>query len=105
MEIVPFSRSAHARKAFSCGNPELDNYLKKVVSQDVKKKLTVCFVLVDENSTVKGFYTLASASIPNSMIPTTYAKKFGVYAELPLHCWGDWQLIGHWQAGDSGNCC
>jgi hypothetical protein len=53
-----------ARCDFDCQNSSLNDYIKKQVSQDVKKKLSVCFVLLaDDNKTVARFYTLSNGSI------------------------------------------
>lgn len=67
--------SAHERTKFNCGNESLDNYLKTQVSQDVKRKLSSCFVMIDKDNTVKGYYTFSSASIPREDLPLSISKK------------------------------
>lgn len=48
----------HNKKEFDCGNELLNNYLKTQTGQDVKRKLSVCFVLVDKSTDlIKGYYT------------------------------------------------
>ncbi|KGE12620.1 hypothetical protein [Sphingobacterium deserti] len=61
----------HNRNGFSCGVVELDNYIKQYVSQDVKRKLAVCYILEDEdeNENVIAYYTLSSSSIDQDDIP------------------------------------
>jgi len=55
----------HNRKDFDCGKELLNNYLKNQAGQDVKRKLSACFVLIDKETTiVKGYYTLSNNSIP-----------------------------------------
>jgi len=69
----------HYRKDFDCGNEILNNYLKKQVSQDVKKKLAVCFVYVElenEIQYVKGYYTLSNFGISRDLIPENLRNKF-----------------------------
>ncbi len=39
--------SSFPKKKFSCGISLLDDYLHKQAKQDMKRKLTVCFVLAD----------------------------------------------------------
>jgi len=75
----------HNRKTFQCGNSILDNYLKIQANQDIKRKLTACFILNDTaNNNVKAFYTLSNYSIPNKSIPETYRKKFPKsYSSIP----------------------
>lgn len=75
----------HDRTNFNCGQELLDNYLKKQANQDVKKRLAVCFVLIDENNSVKGYYTLSNSSIPQSEIPSAISKKLpNTYTNIPV---------------------
>jgi len=75
----------HKKKDFSCGKPLLDNYLHTQAKQDVKRKLTACFVLASEDNTVKGYYTLSSASIQQAVLPESIVKKLPPsYKDLPV---------------------
>jgi ribosomal protein S18 acetylase RimI-like enzyme len=67
--------TTHNRKGFECEEPLLNNYIQKQVSQDVKKKLAVCFVATDKNKNVIGYYTLTSESLGRELIPEKYIKK------------------------------
>lgn len=70
-------RKAFDRTSFDCGKASLNSYILTQVSQDVKKKLTVCFVLLNSDKvTVDGYYTLSNASIPYNQVPTILRKKF-----------------------------
>lgn len=72
-------KSSHHREDFSCGKEPLDNYIKKQASQDAKRKLAVCFVIIqheDNLNKVKGYYTLSNEGLPRELIPTKYQKKF-----------------------------
>jgi GNAT superfamily N-acetyltransferase len=75
----------HGRNEFSCGNLLLDNYLKRQASQDVRRKLSACFVLCDASSSlIKGYYTLSNCSIPGELIPEQFRNHFpGSYVALP----------------------
>ena len=75
----------HRKKEFSCGKEMLDNYLQKQANQDVKRKLSVCFVLNDkENNLIKGYYTLANNSIPQELVPREFKRKFPkAYTSIP----------------------
>jgi len=77
--------SKHNKKAFSCGKGMLDNYLHYQANQDVKRKLSACFVLIDtETQRIKGYYTLANNSIPLNMIPAELQKKMPKsYSSIP----------------------
>lgn len=45
------------------------------MSQDIKKRLAICFVATDESNSVIGYYTLTSESLGRDLIPEEYAKK------------------------------
>jgi predicted GNAT family N-acyltransferase len=65
----------HNRKAFECEEQQLTDYIKKQVSQDIKKKLAVCFVAIDSDINVIGYYTLSSESLGSEQIPDKYLRK------------------------------
>ena len=76
---------AHEKAHFSCGNEMLDGYLHKQAKQDMKRKLSACFVLSDDGKEIKGFYTLSSASIQRSQLPEPIIKKLPPsYNDLPV---------------------
>lgn len=65
----------HNRKAFECEEQQLTQYIQEQVSQDVRKKLAICFVAADSNNNVIGYYTLSSESLGREHIPEKYIKK------------------------------
>ena len=74
----------HNRDDFSCGKDLLDSYLKKQVNQDIKRKLSTCFILEGEDRTIKGYYTLSNGSVPLEIVPDELKKKMPrSYADLP----------------------
>ena len=73
----------HQRNDFHCEQPVLDIYLKEQVSQDIKKKLALCFVSIDDKNRVIGYYTLSNASISRDLIPPEVQKKLG-YRDIPV---------------------
>ena len=82
---ISILNKSHDRKGFNCGKRVLDNYLQLQVSQDIKKKLSVCFVLVDESNKVKGYYTLSNSSILHSDMPSSLSKKIpDSYKDIPV---------------------
>lgn len=78
--------NAHNRNDFYCGKDLLDNYLWKQAKQDVTRKLSACFVIVDEETgKVSGYYTLSSSSISNELIPESFKKKLPKsYLSIPV---------------------
>ena len=66
----------HSKKEFTCGKEMLDNYLHHQANQDVKRKLSACFVMVDaESEVIKAYYTLSNNSIPLALIPANFRKN------------------------------
>lgn len=74
MEISLLDK-AHNRKSFECEEKSLTEYIQKQVSQDVKKRLAICFVAADSDNNVIGYYTLTSESLGRESIPEKYLKK------------------------------
>lgn len=75
----------HNRERFDCGKELLNNYIKRQAKQDVKKKLSVCFVLIDKSNYVKGYYTLSNSSIPQIDIPEEFSRKLpDSYSNIPV---------------------
>jgi ribosomal protein S18 acetylase RimI-like enzyme len=77
--------SSHNKKNFNCGKQLLDDYLHKQAKQDVKRKLSACFVLIEnESKRIKGYYTLSSTAIQKDLLPEEITKKLPPnYKNLP----------------------
>ena len=65
----------HNREDFDCGKELLNNYLKTQAGQDIKRKLSACFVLSENGASIKGYYTLSNNSIPLNSFPEHIQKK------------------------------
>jgi len=65
----------HNRGDFDCGKELLTNYLKTQARQDIKRKLSACFVLSENKTSIQGYYTLSNNSIPLSSFPEHIQKK------------------------------
>jgi len=65
----------HDRAAFCCGVSELDTYLQRQASQDLKRNLAAVFVLTSDGTAIAGFYTLSAHSIRGTELPRELAKK------------------------------
>ena len=84
LSIVPLEKY-HRRDAFDCGNEQLNSYLKKQARQDSKRKLAVCFALLDNKSLVKGYYTLSNSGINRSEVPESISSRMPPsYHQLPV---------------------
>ncbi len=72
------------RAAFSCGEPALDVYLAKQAMQDMRKRMAVCYALVERgNPLIIGYYTLSTASVVLAELPAHLTKKLPRYPYVP----------------------
>lgn len=74
----------HVRNDFSCEETSLTEYIRKQVSQDVRKGLSTCFVVTDDQQKVVGYYTLTSESLGRNSIPESYQKKIPKNYNAPV---------------------
>jgi GNAT superfamily N-acetyltransferase len=67
--------------SFSCGQPELDDYIRRFASQDVRRNVARVFVATPETDLdrMAGFFTLSAGSINCSDLPPPLAKKLPRY--------------------------
>lgn len=76
---------SHERAGFSCGVEVLDQYLASQASQDVRRRVSACYVAVEVSSgKVAGFYTLAAASVPLLELPPHLTKRLPRYPAVPV---------------------
>lgn len=72
----------HDRAAFSCGVPELDEYLKVLASQHARKKISATSVLlVDSPYRIAGYHSLSSTRLNLGELPPSLAKLYPRYTE------------------------
>lgn len=77
----------HDRAAFSCESEPLERYLKQQAKQDLRKELSVTYVLVPNNArtSIAGYYTVCSDTIRIDDLPADLVKKlrFPHYRTIP----------------------
>ena len=84
LTIELLDKKKHTRSTFVCGNDSLDNYIKKQASQELKKKVSTVFVLIDSpNSDVIAYYTLSAYTVDVSRLNESFAKTVPRYPLLP----------------------
>ncbi|MDP2828477.1 MAG: GNAT family N-acetyltransferase [Sulfuricellaceae bacterium] len=71
------------RKSFTSGTLALDQYFQQQVTQDIRRRVSACFVALTDEDRVAGYYTLATASLLLDDLPTELAKKLPRYPSLP----------------------
>ncbi|MDP2826914.1 MAG: GNAT family N-acetyltransferase [Sulfuritalea sp.] len=67
--------------SFRCGQPLLDEYIRRYASQDVQRNVARVFLATPENDShrLAGFFTLSAGSINCSDLPESLAKKLPHY--------------------------
>jgi predicted N-acetyltransferase YhbS len=72
---VDLLAKSHNRKTFQSGQEQVDGWLKRPALQSQKKHLSSTKVLLDEESRIIGYYTLASSQVDLSDLPIDVAKS------------------------------
>jgi len=75
--------SGRNRKHFSSGVEPLDRYLREMATQDIKRRVSNCFVALDDRDVIAGYYTLAATSLPFTELSAEEAKRLPRYPLLP----------------------
>lgn len=71
------------RTSFSSGSDSLDRYFQQQVTQDVRRRVTACFVALTGEQVIAGYYTLAATSVPLNELPSSVGKKLPRYPLVP----------------------
>jgi GNAT superfamily N-acetyltransferase len=104
LEEHALDATLHDRANFQCGEPALDEYLRKYAVQQSAKGIGSVFVLVDSAQPRKilGFYTLSAAQLGVAQLSDAERKKLPRY---PVPCFRMGRLarsIEHSAAGIGG---
>jgi GNAT superfamily N-acetyltransferase len=83
--MIELLAKKHDRNDFDCGKELLNTYLKNRAGQDIKRKLSACFVFTEkETNFIRGYYTLSNNSIPLSSFPEQIKRKLpSSYHSIP----------------------
>lgn len=71
------------RASFSSGSAELDRYVRERASQDMRRRVSSCFVAVTDDGSVAGFYTIAATSLVFDRLSPERAKRLPRYPSVP----------------------
>jgi ribosomal protein S18 acetylase RimI-like enzyme len=80
---IELLRASHNRQEFSSGVAALDRYLHELVTQDMRRRISNCFVACDAAGTIAGYYTLAAASLPLADLSPEERKRLPRYGVVP----------------------
>jgi GNAT superfamily N-acetyltransferase len=67
--------------AFRCGEPQLDAYIRRYASQDIRRGLTRVFVATPEQGPQRlaGFFSLSAGSVSAAILPDAMRRKLPHY--------------------------
>lgn len=73
------------REPYTCGVDALDRYLKTQATQDMRRRVSNCFVAtpIDAANLIADFYTPAATGIPIHDLPDAQVRKLPQYPVLP----------------------
>ena len=68
----------HDRASFDCGKPELNNYLRQIAGQHIRKSLARVYVASDESDLARivAYYSLNGCEVRSEELPDPLRKKF-----------------------------
>ena len=81
-EAIEALDTRHDRRSFSCGDSELDGYLKRFARQHAAAKVSRTYVAAN-GATILGYYSLAMSAIRKDQLPDAYQSRFPNYP-LPV---------------------
>lgn len=73
----------HDRSSFSCGIEALDQYLRERATQDVRRRITNCFVAVGPAGEIAAYYTFAATGIPLTELAPEVTRRLPRYPTVP----------------------
>jgi len=77
--------AGHNRTTFRCGEPALDSYFRKQVTQDSRRRVANCVVAIEASSgRLAAYYTLSAASIALGDLPDEDARRLPRYPTVPI---------------------
>lgn len=81
--IEPFDAKSQDRTAFSCGVPQIDNYLRLTAKKGSKADVVRIWVMLDDDRNTVGFYGINMHSVVAEDMPKALAKKAPRHGVLP----------------------
>jgi ribosomal protein S18 acetylase RimI-like enzyme len=64
----------HRRKAFTCGQEPVDDWLHSKALQQQEKRLSVTKILLDKEGAIAGYYTLATGQVDFGDLPAAVSR-------------------------------
>ena len=74
---------AQDRSTFVSGSDALDRYLREQAKQDIRRRVASCFVAIDNDGVIAGYYTIAATSLILDKLSSERAKRLPRYPSIP----------------------
>jgi GNAT superfamily N-acetyltransferase len=71
---VPLDTSRHERSQFDCGEPALDEWLRRYAGQNRRRDTAATWVIADVNDRIAAYASIAMTGIDRSAAPAGLAK-------------------------------
>lgn len=78
---IEWLAAVHDRRNFACGEPALDDYLRRLARQHAESKISRIYVAA-KGEHILGYYSLAMSAIRKEHLPEHYHKRFPNYPLL-----------------------
>ncbi|MET3613346.1 GNAT superfamily N-acetyltransferase [Rhizobium aquaticum] len=83
--VIEELSAAHDRSSFASGVAPLDHYLRTQARQDMKRRVSACYVsCLAGDSAVAGFYTLSAGEVLLHDLPEEIARRLPRYPVVPV---------------------
>jgi ribosomal protein S18 acetylase RimI-like enzyme len=92
----------HDRTAFRCGVEALDRYLREFALQDMRRRVSGCFIALDDGCRIIGFYTLAATSVAIDALPPEVTRRLPPYPLVPAVIMGRLAVATEYQGQSLG---
>ena len=73
----------HDRQSFNSGVEPLDRYFRTQAGQDARNNIAAPFVLVFEDRSIGGYYTLSSTAVKLAELPASLTRRLPRYPLVP----------------------
>lgn len=100
-QFLPLDKT-HNRNKFKSNSEPLNHYFHKQVTQDIRRRITACFVALADEKRVAGYYTLAATSVLLNELPIDISKKLPRYPTVPAFRMGRLAVDQHYMGKGLG---
>lgn len=73
----------HERTTFSSASEPLNRYIREQVTQDIRRRITTCYVALTDDNRIAAYYTLSAAHLDLSDLPASTQRKLPRYPTVP----------------------